>query len=245
MLLESREVPADKKVSSEMTFVQMRRQLDVLAKHVGEHCGLPMMIDGEKVVIEPSHRAYEIFQEHNRKVESTQEGIQGCRLINTWWSSKKRTDVVIWREPDGRLDWGESPAFHHIGHDLRTMACSVAWSLDAEMKAQSKLSEMLPDHLFRGYVLTGMFIETSKHSGVTYVFRRLRPTVATKPDGKGGMRILACLCMHPIGYYAESWAGSLCPTDDVISHLLLMRGDEKMFWRRANQIPPHRPEAGL
>lgn len=39
------------------------------------------------------------------------------------------------------------------------------------------------------------------------------------------MRIVACLCMHPIGYYADSWAGALCPTDDVITHLLLMRSE--------------------
>jgi hypothetical protein len=37
----------------------------------------------------------------------------------------------------------------------------------------------------------------------------------------------------------------MCPTDDVIAHLALMRGDEAMFWRRCNQHPPYRPEAGL
>lgn len=59
------------------------------------------------------------------------------------------------------------------------------------------------------------------------------------------MRILCCLCMRPIAYYADSWAGAMCPTDDVIAHLALMRGDEAMFWRRCNQHPPYRPEAGL
>lgn len=37
----------------------------------------------------------------------------------------------------------------------------------------------------------------------------------------------------------------MTPTDDVIAHLTLMRGDEPMFWRRANQHGPDRPEAGL
>ena len=59
------------------------------------------------------------------------------------------------------------------------------------------------------------------------------------------MRILACLCLHPIAYYADSWAGAMCPTDDVIAHLMLMRGDEPMFWRRSNQHAPTRPEAAL
>jgi hypothetical protein len=37
----------------------------------------------------------------------------------------------------------------------------------------------------------------------------------------------------------------MCPTDDVIAHLMLMRGDEAMFWRRCNQHAAHLPEAGL
>jgi hypothetical protein len=39
------------------------------------------------------------------------------------------------------------------------------------------------------------------------------------------------LCMHPIAYYEDSWAGAMCPTDDVIAALMMMRGDEPMFWR--------------
>lgn len=30
-----------------------------------------------------------------------------------------------------------------------------------------------------------------------------------------------------------------------VAHLMLMRGDEVMFWRRSNQHAPWRPEAGL
>jgi hypothetical protein len=51
--------------------------------------------------------------------------------------------------------------------------------------------------------------------------------------------------MHPIAYYHGSWAGAMCPTDDVIAHLSLMRGDEAMFWKRSTQHPAYRPEAGL
>jgi hypothetical protein len=46
-------------------------------------------------------------------------------------------------------------------------------------------------------------------------------------------------------YYAGSWGGAMCPTDDVIAHLTLMRGDEPMFWRRSNQHHPKRHESGL
>jgi hypothetical protein len=107
---------------------------------------------------------------------------------------------------------------------------------------------MLSHHNFRQYMLTGMFLEKSKRSGVIYMFRRLKPTVAIAASPgieSDHMRILACLCAHPIAYYAGSWAGAMVPTDDVIAHLAMMRGDERMFWARCNQHPPHRPEAGL
>jgi len=37
----------------------------------------------------------------------------------------------------------------------------------------------------------------------------------------------------------------MVPTDDVIAHLMLMRADEHGFWKRANQHPLDRLEAGL
>jgi hypothetical protein len=37
----------------------------------------------------------------------------------------------------------------------------------------------------------------------------------------------------------------MVPTDDVIAHLMLMRGDEHMFWRRCNQHQPWTKEAGV
>ena len=40
-------------------------------------------------------------------------------------------------------------------------------------------------------------------------------------------------------------SGALRPTDDVIAHLLMMRGDEPMFWRRANQHEAWEVESGL
>lgn len=204
------------------------------------------MIEGERLVIEPTHRAYSVFMAHNAKVAKVEnDDSDQCRLINTWHCRQRGTDVVVWDEPDGKRTWGQVAACHHLQSDVRTMACSIAWSLAAECKAMEKLQQLIPDHLFRGYFLTGMFIETSKRSGVTYMFRRLKPTVALRPKKDGEMKILACLCQHPIGYYSDSWSGALCPTDDVISHLLLMRSDEKFYWKRCNQIPASRPEAGL
>lgn len=238
--------PADDERTGVNAFRRMREQLNQLSIKVGEYCGLPPTIEGERLIVEPTHRAYSVYREHNAKVAAVEgDDTAQCQVINSWYSRRTRTDVILWLEPDGRFKWGQLPAAHHLAHDIRTMASSIAWSVAAETQALHKLQELIPEHLFRGYLLTGMFLETSKRSQVMYLFRRLRPTVALRPNRHGEARILACLCMHPIGYYADSWAGALCPTDDVLTHLLLMRGDEHMFWRRSNQIPAYRPEAGL
>jgi len=56
---------------------------------------------------------------------------------------------------------------------------------------------------------------------------------------------LCALCLHPIGYYGDTWAGVMCPTDEVIAHLLMMRGSEEKFWANANQHPIDHPAAGV
>lgn len=200
-----------------------------------------MQLRNETLILEPRHPAAEIYAKFAPKYEDN-----GEKIINTFYSHRDRCDIVIWEDRGGKRDWGKIPAINHIKQDLSTMGCSAAWSLESEMKAMDTLRSMLEPHIFNMYVMTGMFLETSVRSGVTYIFRRLKPTVALRP-GKNNesMRILCCLCLHPLGYYAETWAGAMCPTDDVLGHLLLMRGDEKMFWKRANQIAAHRPNAGL
>lgn len=83
-----------------------------------------------------------------------------------------------------------------------------------------------------------MFSEKGK-SGVMYVIRKNRPTIAI------GSRVLCALCLHPLGYYEGTWTGSLCPTDEVIAHLLFIRGDEHTFWKKANHIPLYETNSGV
>jgi hypothetical protein len=136
-----------------------------------------------------------------------------------------------------------------MGHNsfelmLRTASCSEAWGVEQEQKALLLLGEKITHHQFKQYLLTGLFLERSARSGVSYVFRRLRPTVAIS-TATGTTKILCTLCLHPIAYYGHSHAGAMVPTDDVLAHLMLMRGDEHMFWRRANQHPAYRQESAL
>jgi len=164
---------------------------------------------------------------------------------NSWHSTHKRCRVTVVQMADGRIRYALDPEIHHFTHDLKTMGCSEAWGIEQESKAIDLLGTLLRHHAFKKYLLTGMFLETSKRSGLTYVFRKLRPTVVLKSVPGQPVRILCALCLHPIAYYAGSWAGAMCPTDDVVAHLMLMRGDEAMLWRRANHHPAWSPLAGL
>ncbi|MFZ4776364.1 MAG: hypothetical protein ACOYM3_13410, partial [Terrimicrobiaceae bacterium] len=110
--------------------------------------------------------------------------------------------------------------------------------------ALQKLATLITRDLFELYSLTGHFAEVSKRSHLTYLFRRGKPTIAIHQDEGGGYPLCA-LCLHPIGYYGDTWAGVMCPTDEVIAHLLMMRGSEEKFWANANQHPVDHPNAGV
>lgn len=235
-------------------FSTLRDRLFALAQIKGEWAGIPMPIEGERLIIEPSYPWAEALGQQIGKRDMEPDEIDleagdGWRIVNKWFSIHRRCDVIIARDPDGKVHWGFEPAFHHIAMDLHTLGCSDAWGLDQEQRALKLLGELISHRQMKTYVLTGMFLEKSKRSGVTYLFRRLKPTVAAARGDHNlpgqSMKILAALCMHPIAYYQGSWAGAMCPTDDVIAHLMLMRADEHMFWKRSNQHPPYRPEAGL
>lgn len=202
-----------------------------------------MPVDGQRLIIEPSYPFASLGDLNAPKPDAADGWVER----NRWFSIRKRAVLGLY-EKDGKIAVGFEPAFHHITMDLNTLGCADVWGFEQEANALSLLQSMLRPRAFRQYLLTGMFLESSSRSGVTYVFRRLKPTVALAP-GRGRpeapMRVLAALCMHPIAYYAGSWAGAMCPTDDVVAHLSLMRADEHMFWKRCNQHPPYRPEAGL
>lgn len=167
------------------------------------------------------------------------------RVRNTFWSMKWRSEIVIYEKKCGKISWGIVPGVHGFRQQLETLRSMDAWSIECESRAVELLANLVTHRQFKQYMLTGCFLELSKRSGVFYMFRRLRPTVAMSAGGSDGMRVLATLCMHPIAYYEGSWAGAMVPTDDVVAHLMLMRGDEHMYWRRANQHPAWNPNSGI
>lgn len=202
-----------------------------------------MPLDGAQLVVEKTYPFVEVF---NAKSEPTEE--PGITVRNVWWSPRLRAEIYIYEENGKIKSLIMRKAPHNFTIDITTFGCMDVWGLEQEQKALQLLGTLVRHRQLKQYILTGGFLETSKRSGLTYFFRRLRPTVvvdARDQNSKKSAMILCTLCMHPIAHYKETWAGAMCPTDDVVAHLMLMRGDEHMFWRRANQHPPDRPEAGL
>lgn len=224
----------------------LRNGLRKVATICDEWAGIPMPLTDEKLVIHTRYPNAEALSAIGRPAPTEPDAeFAGAKIRNTFWSVHKRSHIIIFELADGRIDWGVQPGVHHLEQSLRTLGCSEAWGIEQEGKAIDLLGTLLPHRHFKQYLLTGSFLERSKRSGVTYLFRRLKPTVAIVTYKVTRTKVLCALCLHPIAYYAGSWGGAMCPTDDVVAHLMLMRGDEPMFWRRANQHPAWLPQAGL
>jgi hypothetical protein len=224
-------------------YASVRNLLRGLADERGEWAGYPLPMDGHRLVVEPSYPRAAALMSIGAPTPAEQAEEGKYKLRNKFYSMHRRADILVWEE-DGKLDWGISGSPVQTAMLLDTLGASDAWGIEQESAAIHTLGGMVRHRQFKQYMLTGMFMERSRRSGISYLFRRLRPTLAISTRGER-TKTLCALCLHPIGYYAGSWSGAMCPTDDVIAHLALMRGDEHMFWRRANQHPAWRPEAGL
>lgn len=222
----------------------IRNGLRMVAERDGNWQGVPMPLTDQPLVIEPTYphqKIARLFCEPPKPAED-----DGYRIRNSWWSDRLMADVCVIQTPEGGITWGKRTMIHALRQAIHTMACSEAWGIEQEATALRTLATLIPHHAFKKYLLSGMFVESSKRSGIAYLFRKLRPTVALTPHHPSGeLRILCALCLHPIAYYEDSWAGAMCPTDDVIAHLMLMRGDEHMLWKRANHHHSISPLAGL
>lgn len=204
-----------------------------------------MPIEGMPLHIEPSFPNAEALSKISARPLSPDDVPYVRR--NVWWSRRKNASVHV-VEVDGKIRSVIVPRNSRATYEINTLLAADAWGIEQEATAIQLLGKLVGHRAFKAYMLTGMFLETSKRSGLSYLFRKLRPTLVL--DGRSqsegeSTKILCALCLHPIAYYEDSWAGAMTPTDDVIAHLMLMRGDEPMLWRRANQHAPYRPEAGL
>lgn len=132
---------------------------------------------------------------------------------------------------DKRMEWEAESAVVRYG----------SISLDAELKAQENLFKRLDDKQRRYYVFNGWFMEESKRSGCAYMLRKGKPTLAIGRNN----RPLCCLCLHPMGYFSNSYVGVMPPSDEVLAVLLLIRSDEHTLWKKSGQHPVLDPRSGM
>jgi len=238
-----------------LTYAQVSQYVAEKTLPEQDWSGLPIPVHGLSLVLEPRYkhqgigqfRWKEYYDEHGvRQVfdEEPPPKPSEYTRINSWWNARYQVTIVVVKDKQGRARF--YPQFEdRLAFAIRTLDAAVVWPVEAEQKAQKKLSTHIPEEAFELYVLTGHFPETSKRSQVTYLFRKGRPTIALRQDEDTVTAVLCALCLHPIGYYGDTWAGVMCPTDEVIAHLLMMRGSEEKYWANANQHPLDRPAAGL
>lgn len=231
------------------TYDEVIQTINLAAAAAGEWSGCPMPVPGIPLRVEPRHPLAEKlngFRLPGEEPEPTEpRGDDEPEVINSWYSHRMSCTVYLARDSKGYFA-AKEPEYggKKIDFWLKTIGASRAWSLDAEFRAMETLKGYISEAAFRAYVLTNSFLETSKRTKVTYLFRRGRPTVALRATNEG-MRILTTLCLHPMGMYEGTWAGVMVPTDDVIAHLALMRGDEPKFWGKANHHPHWNANAGF
>lgn len=228
------------------TWQGLRHGIDRLAQDKDEWAGIPVPVDCARLVVAPGHPYFDRLNGFKLDDTDSDQDDDGAVMVNSWHCPKTRSDVVIWREKDGRLCHAQLPngPMKRFKAIFDCMWIASTMDIEAERRAMNTLRALVPKHLFEAYEMTGTFLESSKKSGVFYIFRRLGTTLALRPTFDGS-RMLAALCLHPIAYYEALPMGAMVPTDDVIAHLVMMRADEHLFWRKANQHPMTSPGAQL
>lgn len=182
------------------------------------------------------------------RVCSTKDVEDATYLVNKWRPDP--TEVSVYRDEKGAFPVRWPIAHERLKIMMDTMmARAGAVSASSEFAAMECLINKITDSQWNCYILTGMFPETSKRSGVTYILRKGLPTLALRftPMKEGGEQrhFLAALCLHGLAWYEGTFAGSYPPTDEVINHLLMIRGDEHGFWKKSVQHGITDPLAGI
>ena len=228
-----------------MSWDEVNETLQALALSRGHWTGYPVPHDQHPLSVCRGFPYPEIENIGQSDEDNLRETYADLTLVNQWFSLTLGRMVYVTRE--GGKPRGLSTLMPHTDRlDMAIGSAFVAsqFNIETEMAALQKLATLVPAHAFASYFVGGAFVETSKRSGVTYVFRKLRPTLAL--SGRSGrLKALAALCLHPLAYYQGTHCGAMTPTDDVIAHLLLMRGDEHLFWKRSNQHPVWMPQSGV
>jgi hypothetical protein len=232
---------------------EILEHLSVIAEEHGYPYGLPLPEFTEKNSMHPLVLARGvpmrgIFEVNQGFTEMQQELTQRKIKVRNSWTTLGDQTVCVVDTTEGPMAWPRP----HAGERLRkfmettlTRAASAA-SAEAEMKAMESLKKRLGVGPWASYVLNGAFGEASERSGIHYIFRKGLPVLAVsfRTPNQGG-RVLAALCLHPMGYFRGTFAGVMTPTDEVIAQLLMMRANEHKFWAKSGQWPVTDSRSGV
>jgi hypothetical protein len=233
-------------------------------------CSLPLgaVLDGDPLEFKKGsieERVFDIILSERPPSLEKQEDTKKVLVINGWWAKRihggveehNRIDIIVENFEDPPNEWrktfqqgGWSPRhMRSAGLFMNTVNRQLHHFGFAEVEAQKKLRELIDPFEYERYVLSGAIMFIGK-SGVRYVIRKGKPTLAFRAgevgeDGRFIPTPLAVLCMHPAGYFYQTWAGFLPPTDDVIAHLLLLRRGEHEYWKRCYQHRWDEVESGI
>lgn len=167
-----------------------------------------------------------------------------AKYVNSW--NVMGHEVIVCRDDKGIFAIRMPHAHWKLADVMKANVLRFgAVTAKAEIQAMKKLAEYVSDPQYDNYILSNAFIETSKRSEIKYMFRKGKPTLAFRATADDGMKCLAALCFHPLGYYEGTSCGCMAPTDEVIAHLTMMRGDEHYYWRKSNQHRTWDPRSGL
>lgn len=250
-----------------ITWEDLRRAVSELCEKRGWHHGVPLVsvTDRERPIVLAKGCPLSDIHGHDTPVYmggNTDTHVCRSEDVDAYESGEVPEEVNVWipyprayvamrkrgKAIVGRLDMSENRFDMYV----RSLLCQAgACDSNAELKAMVALKSRINDNQWDAYILGNAFPETSKRSGVTYIFRKGRPTIAMKCRPRtGGLpgetrHFLAALCMHPLAWYSGTHTGSYPPSDEVIAHLMMMRADEHRYWRECNQHPLTAVEAGI
>ncbi len=246
-----------------LSFDFVMRRIESMASRHGDYAGTPEPIRRIKLVLHPKYPFRSLHGAHFRPpAEGEKYGelmLPGTlaepvttprtrEFINSWYSMRKRQTVTMYRHlSDGKIGYfteGYSP-HRRLDFIMDTVTASHVWTPEAELKACEKLKSHINENQFATYMLTGIFFEESKLSKNGYIFRKLRPTIVLGLNDDHKHYIKCALCLHPLGYYQSTFAGCMVPTDDVVTHYLMMKADEHHFWKKSTHHSIYANEAGI
>lgn len=215
-------------LAGELGWDEVRRRLNKIATARGEWAGIPVPVAGCKVVCANERQRFAELWPSLPGESVNSWHVQRAFRVFMFEHDGKRTGTVInyWAE---RLD-----------ALFDTIRARRAVLPDAEMTAFVALLGHLNDTQARDYVVSNMFMERGRRSGLLYLFRRGLP-ILTFRTSEETVEPRAALCLHPLAYYENTHAGVLPPSDEALALLLMLRADEPYLWRKANQMTIRHP----